>query len=218
MTGREGVIKFDLAFRPGPLPAAELLAELEGWRTVFRRLGLLGRDPARYEGLGFGNLSRRVPGSDAFIVSGTQTGGLERLAPEHYATVTACDPQHNRVAAHGVTPPSSEALSHGVLYRADPRIAWVMHLHDPAIFAARDRLRLPVTDPAAAYGTPAMAAEIARLAPQAGWPGLLVMGGHEDGLLAFGATAAATGALAVRILAAALAGGLPAAALLGGEN
>jgi ribulose-5-phosphate 4-epimerase/fuculose-1-phosphate aldolase len=101
--------------------------------------------------------------------------------------------------------PSSEALSHGVLYRLDPRIAWVMHLHTPEIFAARDRLHLPVTDPAAAYGTPEMAAEIARLAPASGWPGLLVMGGHEDGILAFGATAAETGGLVVRTLAEALA-------------
>lgn len=209
MSAREGVIKFDLQFHPGPPPAAGLLDELEGWRTIFRRLGLLGRDPARYEGLGFGNLSRRCAG-DAFIISGTQTGGLERLGPEHYVTVRECDPAANRVVADGPVRPSSEALSHGVLYRADPRIAWVMHLHSPELFAARARLGLPATDPAAPYGSPAMAAEIARLAPVAGWPGLLVMGGHEDGILAFGAAAAETGALVVRTLAAALATTRPA--------
>lgn len=205
MTSREGVIQFDLAFCPGPPPPAALLGDLEAWRTIFRRLGLLGRDPARYAGLGFGNLSRRAEAATAFIISGTQTGGLERLAPADYATVTACEPRRNRVEAVGATPPSSEALSHGVLYQADPRIHWVMHLHSPAIFAASQRLMLPVTDPAAPYGSPAMAAEIARLAPVAGWPGLLVMGGHEDGILAFGATAGDTGTLVVHTLAAALA-------------
>jgi hypothetical protein len=208
VTGREGVIKFDLDFRPGPPPAAALLGELEAWRTLFRRLGLLGQDPARYEGLGFGNLSRRThsgAATDGFIISGTQTGGRERLAPADYATVTACEPLRNRVAATGITPPSSEALSHGVLYQADPRIDWVMHLHSPEIFAARPRLMLPATDPAAPYGSPAMAAEISRLAPAAGWPGLLVMGGHADGILAFGATAGETASLVVRTLAAALA-------------
>lgn len=201
---REGVIKFDLACQPGPPPAAALLRELDAWRTIFRRLGLLGQDPSRYEGLGFGNLSRRAEAATAFIISGTQTGGRERLAPADYVTVTACDPLRNRVAASGAIPPSSEALSHGVLYQANPRIAWVMHLHSPEIFAAGDRLGLPVTDPAAPYGSPAMAAEIRRLAPLSGWPGLLVMGGHADGILAFGATADETGALVVRTLAAAL--------------
>ena len=208
MPAREGVIKFALDFRPGPSPAAELLGELEAWRQIFRQLGLLGQDPARYDGLGFGNLSRRAAdgdAADAFIISGTQTGALERLAPEHYARVRACDPAHNRVTADGPVRPSSEALSHGVLYQTNHCIDWVMHLHSPAIFAARDRLRLPVTDPRAAYGSPAMAAELARLCPEAGWPGLLVMGGHEDGILAFGATAAATGGLVVCTLAAALA-------------
>ena len=208
MPDREGVIKFALDFRPGPPPAAELLGELEAWRRIFRQLGLLGQDPARYDGLGFGNLSRRtvdVGMAGAFIISGTQTGALERLSPKDYVTVLACDPAGNQVIASGLARPSSEALSHGVLYQANHRIEWVMHLHSPAIFAARERLQLPTTDPLAVYGSPQLAAAVVRLCAEAGWPGLLVMGGHEDGILAFGATAAATGGLVVRTLAAALA-------------
>jgi len=207
MSAREGVIKFALDFRPGPPPAAAQLHELNAWRLIFRQLGLLGQDPVRYDGLGFGNLSRRADDDQApaaFIISGTQTGGLERLDAEHYVKVWSCDPAHNRVVAEGPIHPSSEALSHGVLYQADPRIDWVMHLHSPAIFAAAKRLHLPTTDADAPYGSPAMAHEIRRLCPAAGWPGLLVMGGHEDGILAFGATAAAAGGLAVQTLAAAL--------------
>lgn len=207
MSEREGVITFALDFTPAPPPEDERLSVLEGWRTVLRRLGLLGQDPGRYGGLGFGNLScRAAPAAGRFIISGTQTGALERLGPEHWTTVTECRPELNRVAARGPLPPSSEALSHGVLYRADPRIDWVMHLHSPELFAAAGRLGLPVTDPSAPYGSPAMAAEIARLAPAAGWPGLLVMGGHEDGVLAFGAAADAVGGRVVGALAAALAG------------
>lgn len=204
MTEREGVIKFELIFHPGPAPAPEQLIELEAWRTLFKRLGLLGQDPCRYQGLGFGNLSRRGAADGTFIISGTQTGALEQLAPGDYATVTRCEPLHNRIEAHGSLRPSSEALSHGILYQSDPRIDWVMHLHSPEIFAACDRLGLPATDPQAPYGSPAMATEIRRLAPTAGWPGLLVMGGHADGILAFGNDATATGLLVVRTLAAAL--------------
>lgn len=207
MTSREGVIKFDLDFRIGPAPERELLGELEAWRQIFRQLALLGRDQARYEGFGFGNLSRRCPPDQPegiFIISGTQTGGLDRLTPEHYVFVLECDPAHNRVRASGPGRPSSEALSHAVLYQANPDIHWVMHLHSPHIYTAAENLRLPVTNPTAPYGSPEMAAEISRLAPSAGWPGLLVMGGHEDGILAFGPTAAATGSLVVRTLADAL--------------
>jgi hypothetical protein len=205
---REGVIKFALEFRSGPPPEEQLLPELDAWRLIFRRLGLLGQDAQRYGGLGFGNLSRRAgPGGPpgAFIISGTQTGALERLSPTDYTTVLACDPAGNRVTASGPVRPSSEALSHGVLYHSDLNITWVMHLHSPTIFAAAGRLRLPITDPAAAYGSPQLAEEIRRLSPLAGRPGLLVMGGHEDGILAFGASAAATGGLVVQTLAAALA-------------
>jgi len=207
MTDREGVIKFSLDFRPGPPPATEWLSELNAWRTIFCRLGLLGCDPARYQGLGFGNLSRRA-GSDgppgSFIISGTQTGRLANLAPEHYVTVLESDPANNRVVASGPLPPSSEALSHGILYQADPSIHWVMHLHSPEIFAAAQPLALATTAPEAAYGSPQMAEEIQRLAMDSERPGILVMGGHEDGILVFGSSASETGSLAVRTLAAAL--------------
>lgn len=205
---REGVIKFQLDFHAGAPPPANLLDELNAWRKIFRQLGLLGQDPGRYEGLGFGNLSRRLPGqhSDAFLISGTQTGHLPQLLPEHYATVLQCSPAANRLEATGSTKPSSEALSHGILYQCSPLILWVMHLHCPAIFNCRTQLGLPCTAPSAAYGTPVMAAEIQRLAEaqDLSQPGLLVMTGHLDGILAYGSSAAETGTLVVEVLASAL--------------
>lgn len=205
---REGVIKFQLDFEEGAPPAVAQLCELNAWREVFRRLGLLGQDPARYDGFGFGNLSRRLTGRerDAFVITGTQTGHLQDLRPEHYATVLQCNPIANQLAACGQTQPSSEALSHGVIYQCAAEISWVMHLHSPEIFDQRLSLGLPCTDPGADYGTPAMAWEIQRLAGKSGGaqPGLLVMGGHRDGLLAYGTTATATGGLVVATLALAL--------------
>jgi hypothetical protein len=206
-TANEGVIKFRLDFEFGPAPKDETLSELNAWRQIFCQLGLLGQDPRRYEGLGFGNLSRRADSSaEAFVISGTQTGGFSTLNPEHYVTVLSCDPEQNRVTAKGPIHPSSEALTHGTLYRRSPAVQWVMHLHSPTLFKSRDRLALPTTDPAAEYGTPQMAAEIVRLfdlAPQ-GQAGLIVMGGHKDGVVAFGPTAGETGQLVVATLAQAL--------------
>lgn len=204
----EGIIKFQLDFEDGPAPPADRLNELNAWRSVFQPLGLIGQDAVRYAGYGFGNLSRRLPDSTepAFLISGTQTGHLAQLQPEDYATVLWCDPAANQLTAKGRIKPSSEALSHGILYRCDPTIHWVMHLHAPAIFLRRHALGLPATDPAAAYGTPEMAAEIQKLALKRAKaaPGLLVMTGHEDGILAFGPTAAATGCLVIATIAVAL--------------
>lgn len=201
---REGVIKFQLEFVEGPPPAAEFLVELNAWRAVFRRYGLLGQDPQRYGGYGFGNLSRRLPaqGDGAFVISGTQTGHLPALRPEEYATVLSCDPATNQLRACGQIKPSSEALSHGILYQSTPEILWVMHLHSPEIFTHRKILNLHCTSPAAEYGTPDMAAEILKQVQKHDCrkPGLLVMSGHQDGILAYGPTAEATGNLVLEHL------------------
>ncbi|HEY8553409.1 MAG TPA: class II aldolase/adducin family protein [Burkholderiales bacterium] len=207
----EGVIKFDLAFTPdAALPEAEL-RELIAWRTILWRLGLIGRDPARYGGAGFGNVSRRLPRpADArapwFAISGTQTGALPALAPRHFAIVTACDPERNRVEARGPIAPSSESLTHGMLYRLDPAVAFVLHVHAPEIWRAAAALGLPRTAPEAAYGTPAMAREIERLMRAGAFDRepVLVMGGHEDGVIAFGPSADAAGLALLATLAAAL--------------
>ncbi len=202
---REGVIKFQLDFQESPPPSEGLLLELNAWRKIFRQLSLIGQDPERYDGYGFGNLSRRLPCQDstAFLISGTQTGHLQSLLPEHYATVHQCDPAANQLKASGQTKPSSEALSHGALYLSNPDILWIMHLHSPEIFNCHAQLDLPCTDPTASYGTPEMAVEIQRLAsaPEHSNPGMLVMTGHQDGILAYGSTAKETGNLVVKTLA-----------------
>jgi len=205
---REGVIKFQLDFTDGPPPAEELLVELNEWRAIFREHGLLGQDPQRYGGYGFGNLSRRLPGRivDAFVISGTQTGHLQALRPEEYATVLECNPETNHLKATGQIKPSSEALSHGILYQCGPEILWVMHLHSPDIFRHRAMLNLPCTHPDADYGTPEMATEILKLVKSCDKkePGLLVMTGHQDGILAYGSSAQATGELVTETLSRAL--------------
>ncbi|AMV71378.1 hypothetical protein JCM30471_32170 [Desulfuromonas carbonis] len=209
MSQQEGVIKFDLEFTPAPpLPMAEL-AELNGWRRILFQVGLVGCDPKRYAGLGFGNVSLRLPPFAAppqqrpFTISGTQTGPLALLGPEHYALVRNCDAQANRVVAQGPIRPSSEALTHGALYALDPELRCVLHVHSPLLWQRAAALGLPATDPAAAYGTPAMATAVASLyadpAVRAG--GILAMAGHEDGLVAFGADPAVAGTVLLTWLA-----------------
>jgi ribulose-5-phosphate 4-epimerase/fuculose-1-phosphate aldolase len=205
---QEGVIKFQLHYTPTavlPLPVDELntaVSALNAWRTLCLRLGVIGQNPTRYEGYGFGNISQRRGSTGNFLISGTQTGHLPQLTVQEYALVTACDPAQNAVWATGTCKPSSEAMTHAILYRLEPQIGAIIHGHDPAIWQATAQLGLPQTDTAVAYGTPAMAAEVTRLwqASDVAQRGIFTMGGHEDGVVAFGPTLEAAGAILVQTL------------------
>ena len=190
-TDAEGVIKFRLDFRQTvPVEYAGLDA-LEACRQRLRALGLIGgEDPARYEGLGFGNISHRLaPGSNAFVISGTQTGHLEAMGAEGYALVTNCDPENNQLEAHGAIRPSSEAMTHAVIYRELPSVQAVIHVHSPDIWRGADRIALPQTKREVPYGTPAMAAEMCRIirSGMGRWH-TISMAGHEDGVITWGDT------------------------------
>ncbi|HMQ51522.1 MAG TPA: class II aldolase/adducin family protein [Anaerolineae bacterium] len=212
MANQEGVIKFRLDYTPtAALPAVEV-RQLNAWRQVMKLLGFIGQDPARYGGYGFGNISCRIkpfaapPEQRRFIISGTQTGHLPALGPEHYALVTACYPSENRLVAGGPAKPSAESLTHGAVYAVDPALRWVIHVHSPQLWQQAEALKLPLTRPEVPYGSPEMAAEVARLLdePEVRQLGLFSMGGHEDGLVAFGQTAEAAGTILLTYLARAL--------------
>ena len=201
MAEQEGVIKYRLVYRnTGPLFDHDY-SDLDRWHRRFKQAGVLGQDPARYGGLGFGNLSERIDES-SFLVSGTQTGHLDFLTPEYYALVTAVDIAANVVEARGPVKPSSESLTHAAVYALDPAIGFVFHVHSPDIWRARANLGISETAPDVAYGTPAMAMEIQRLyeSGQLGSPGILAMAGHEDGIVGFGGTAGEAGESILRIL------------------
>src|SRR5437762_8190949 len=206
----EGVTKFDLVYQPSAPYPREKLRDLIAWRMMLWRLNLIGQDRGRYGGVGFGNVSQRLPArgrATRFAVSGTQTGTLPVLAARHFAIVTACDPERNRIEAEGPVAPSSESLTHGVLYALDASIRFVFHVHSPDIWRQAQALKLARTAPDVAYGTPAMAAEMRRLLKSTlvRRSPVVVMGGHEDGVVAYGATANEAGTTLLTTLAAALA-------------
>ncbi len=203
---QEGVIKFQLRHAPGaPLPEGELI-EIDAWRRILFQLRLIGQDPARYQGFAYGNISRRLAaGRDSFVITGSQTGGLAQLRAEHYVLVQECRPEENLVIAEGPIRPSAESLTHGALYAADPTLNFVMHAHSPEIWRRATELAIPMTRPQAEYGSPQMAAEIARLREMGAFArNIFAMGGHEDGVVAFGRTAAEAAWPLVTLMAAAL--------------
>lgn len=206
---QEGVIKYDLTYVPGAAFPPDTLRELNAWRKIFHQTGLIGMDPARYGGVGFGNVSQRVPPFDsapkrrAFVISGTQTGHLPDLSEQHYAIVTECDPECNRIVSSGPIRPSAEALTHGTIYGVNANARFVMHAHSPHIWRAAKILGLPRTHDKAAYGTPEMAAEVRRVLESVirSDAGIVVMGGHEDGVVSFGETSEKAGLLMLKFLA-----------------
>jgi ribulose-5-phosphate 4-epimerase/fuculose-1-phosphate aldolase len=190
----EGILQFQAAHHTAPLPAparAALPRLLPVRRRLFAR-GWLGQDPRRYEGLGFGNVSARVPTPAtpaAFVVSAVQTSGLAEPEPDDFALVTCWDAAAFRIESTGPRLPSSESPSHATLYALDPTIRCVLHVHAPELWRLAPTRSLPRTPRHAGYGSAALATALADLwrtgAPRSG---CVLMGGHEDGVLAFGAT------------------------------
>lgn len=202
MEQQEGVIQFDLQWRKTGIIQADLSA-LNAWRDIFWKLELIGEDPLRYEGYGFGNVSQRHDTGNQFIISGTQTGHITQIDIHHYALVIEFDPDTNRVVAEGPVRPSSESMTHGVIYSLDESVNCVLHVHSPEIWNAASKLSLPLSRAEVAYGTPEMAKEVERLFIETNVreQGIFAMAGHKDGVVAFGSTPEAAGVSLIKALA-----------------
>lgn len=189
MTEQEGVIKYHLDFTEAPAKPVIGFADLNAWRSILWRLGLIGQDPARYGGLGYGNISLRLE-EDGFLVTGTQTGHLAQLTLEQYVHVQEARPVENYLRAEGPIAPSSEALTHAAVYNVSPDISCVAHGHGPEIWRRATALGLPTVAANIAYGTPEMAIAVETLVRGNPMQGMIAMLGHEDGLLAYGSSPA----------------------------
>lgn len=189
MGSREGVVKYSLDHKNESCLTPSMVASINGWRNILYRLQLIGQDAERYMGYGFGNISMRATlSSGIFIISGTQTGRLPFLNASEYSLVTAFDPGTNSISSSGEIKPSSEALTHGQLYRLDDHIGSVVHVHSPEIWRMAESLELPLTSGAVSYGTPEMALEVEALFSTTAVceKKIFVMAGHEDGVVSFG--------------------------------
>jgi len=199
VTEQEGVVKYQLGFERQILSIEpSLLQALNDCRDRMRVNGLVGQDPNRYEGYGFGNISVKFGAEAAsFLITGTQTGKLETLCTGDLAYVKRINPQGNCLTAVGETEPSSEGMTHGVLYQSSKRIQAVIHVHSPDIWHHADALHISSTAKDIPYGTPEMAAAVQILCQKlipadelnpstSPWPVIFVMKGHEDGVVVAG--------------------------------
>jgi L-ribulose-5-phosphate 4-epimerase len=160
------------------------LAELNEYRRKLLDLHLIGVDA---NGIGFGNLSVRDGATDNFYITGSATGGIHELTLADCAKVVACDFERNHVRYEGSAAPSSESLTHAAIYKSDAGVEAVIHCHDSKLWAALLN-QAPTTSKSAEYGTPQLAYEIMQLFPRTDVQSrkVVVMAGHEGGIVTFG--------------------------------
>lgn len=205
----EGVIKFTLQYELCAAFSEDVLGDLTAWRNNLWKLGLIGQDKDRYGGFAFGNVSMRCNQGQAslagykFLISGSRTGHLAKLSGEHYAGIRDCNMRQNTVTATGPVKPSSEAMTHAMIYAQDNSIQVVLHAHSHAIWSHADVLAIPTTDARVEYGTPEMAEEIARLfrVTDVMRKRILAMAGHPDGVISFGQNPQEAGMVILQALA-----------------
>ena len=180
----DGYIKFKAKWDQSPALPYRFIKELNKWRNLLYQVKLVG---AYDDGIGYGNISQRFGNSGHFIISGSGTGNLESLTPDHFSLVTNIDIDHNLLHCKGPIMASSESMSHGVIYRECTDIHGVIHIHNKELWL-KLLDKVPTTSEKAEYGTPEMAYEIIRLFRETDLmeKRIIVMKGHEEGIFTFG--------------------------------
>jgi L-ribulose-5-phosphate 4-epimerase len=182
---QEGYIKFKSHFERERIEIpAELFIPLNYWRNFLRNKGWIGSYP---DGVGFGNISIRIPESNQFYITGSATGSFADLTAEQYTLVEKCDPAMNMIWCKGLINASAESMSHFMIYETIPKALAVVHIHNRLLWDKYINVS-PTTAKEVSYGTPEMAYEIQRILklPEMKLKNVLVMGGHEEGIISFG--------------------------------
>ncbi len=183
----DGYVKYKCIWTKTQPVNADMIHDLLVWRQELYHLDIIG---AYENGVGFGNVSQRVAQSCEFFVTGTATGTIQQINQNHVSIVTSVDIDENLLQCSGPVKASSEAMTHAAIYAEDETIGGVIHVHNLALWDAFYEV-VPTTNPQATYGTPKMARELAKIVREhkkkKNKP-LIVMAGHEEGLIAYGKT------------------------------
>lgn len=180
----EGYIKFNCNWEQKKIQIQdEIFEQLDAARTQLYELELIGMYP---DGIGFGNISVKSAESSSFIITGSATGQFAKLEPKHFALVTGYNFNLNAISCTGQTKASAESLSHAAIYETLPEVGAVVHIHCLSLWEKLLNV-LPTTSAEIEYGTPEMAGAIRELISEMkSDEKVIVMGGHREGILAFG--------------------------------
>lgn len=178
----DGVIKFNCDWKDELLPI-KVPSELKLWRDKMRQLNLIGECPDSK--IGYGNISIKT--EKGILISGTQTGNIYSIQGNDFALVTDYNMKLNQVSCLGELKASAESLTHAAVYECDNSIKAIIHIHNKELW---DKLidKIPTSRRVVPYGTSKMGSEIKRLFDETNLAHekIMVMGGHEEGIIAFG--------------------------------
>lgn len=178
----EGYIKFNIEWLNEPLSII-VPEQLMQWRDKMHELKQIGHYAAI--NVGYGNISIKTP--QGILISGTQTGDIYPIKQEDFTLVTDYDIALNKVVCKGPIKASSESMTHAAVYEADATIEAIIHIHNLELWKKLME-KVPTTKKDVPYGTPEMAQEVFRLFKETNVKSekIIVMAGHDEGIIAFG--------------------------------
>lgn len=180
----EGYIKFQSSWKKTSPFLEKKLETLCHFRQKLFDLNLIG---AYGNGIGFGNISRRIKGTNQFYISGSATGNLKKLNENHFSKVTDVNIDKNELTCEGPIIASSESMSHAVIFENCKWVNGVIHVHHLGLWESLLH-QVPTTSKSATYGTPEMAYSIIDLLQNSDLTAqkIFVMEGHIEGIFSFG--------------------------------
>jgi L-fuculose-phosphate aldolase len=147
--------KFRTIFKKRELPDDTRIAEVMIWGAKLYKLGLLPAEAGGHAG----NLSFR--NSRGFVIT---AGGVNkgRLTPRNFVQVLNANLDTKRVEAEGELEPSSETMTHHLIYRERADVNAIVHVHDNLVVRHAEKLKLRSTKHEHPYGTVELANEVAK--------------------------------------------------------
>lgn len=179
----EGVVKFSYSHRRQNLSLGKQARNLINLRNSVFKKGYLAK---REDGKASGSISIRSGKSNSFLISGKQTGEVFNFTEKHICLVESFNLEAFSLISKGETKPGSEALIHALLCSLDRNIQCVVHITEPRLVSYTEMNPYPST--VETYGTVELLEQIKLIIKNKAIQnssGILLMKGHQDGILSF---------------------------------
>lgn len=166
--------KFETEFKNEEIPQDTRIYEILSLGQKFKKMGLLPHE----DGGNAGNLSFR--NSRGFVIT---AGGKDKgkLTQRDFVQVLKASLDSMKVIAEGEEQPSSETLTHHLLYMERKDINAIIHVHDDTVLKNAHKLKIKSTERKHPYGTAELAKDIKK---SVGDGNFLAVKGH--GVIALG--------------------------------
>lgn len=180
-----GTIKFKCNLKLSPELEEKLYIDIEKWRAIFFKMSLIGEYSTKK--ISFGNISKRLSGSNEFIITGAQTGQFPNLTGAQYTKVVKCDLKKLSLDAIGPTAPSAESVTHYSIYEKCTQVNAIFHVHHTELWSFLNKNQCDSIAKDVKHGTQEMGLACGDCIGTKS-KGIMVLEGHQDGIISFGET------------------------------